>query len=177
MQLMAKSNFPWVIGTTGLDWQHVDQLIKGTLKAPWIYAANFSLGMLMLKRSLRTLSGMANLLGKDQISYALHEEHHLYKKDQPSGTAIEWAQIFGIKTEACSSLRLGDIVGNHTLSLNTPGESITISHQANSRETFAHGVWWAIKQLRQLPTLGRECKLIHLESLIDLSLSLEERRL
>jgi 4-hydroxy-tetrahydrodipicolinate reductase len=49
------------------------------------------------------------------------------------------------------ALRIGDTVGEHTISFGALGETISISHSAHSRDTFAGGAlraaaWIAGKQ-------------------------------
>jgi len=44
-----------------------------------------------------------------------------------------------------TSERTGDIVGLHTLSLETPGEIIRLEHEAKDRTLFAEGALWAAK--------------------------------
>jgi 4-hydroxy-tetrahydrodipicolinate reductase len=42
-------------------------------------------------------------------------------------------------------LRIGDVVGDHTVSFGTPGERLELTHRASSRETFARGALRAAK--------------------------------
>ena len=37
------------------------------------------------------------------------------------------------------AVRAGDIVGRHSILYSTLGETITIEHNAHTRDTFAHG--------------------------------------
>jgi 4-hydroxy-tetrahydrodipicolinate reductase len=65
--------------------------------------------------------------------------HHRFKKDKPSGTAIMMKQALG-KEVPVSSLRLGGVAGEHNIYFGGLGETLTLSHTALSRRTFAEGV-------------------------------------
>jgi len=90
------------------------------------------------------------------------EQHHRYKKDAPSGTALTLAEhcakardldldkvrvsgrdgIIGERSKdeiAVMALRGGDIVGRHTVGFYNDGEFLEFNHTATSRETFAQG--------------------------------------
>ena len=43
------------------------------------------------------------------------------------------------------AVRAGDITGIHSVIFGTPGETVTIKHSANSRDTFVRGVLRAAK--------------------------------
>ncbi|MGB9677900.1 MAG: 4-hydroxy-tetrahydrodipicolinate reductase, partial [Candidatus Ratteibacteria bacterium] len=92
----------------------------------------------------------------------IEEIHHHFKKDAPSGTAKKIAEIIcrerNLKIEdvlkygrsgiiekrdfdeiGIHSLRIGDIVGEHTVFFGGTGEIIEISHRCYNREAFAFG--------------------------------------
>lgn len=74
----------------------------------------------------------------EEKTFSLHEVHHTKKLDAPSGTALSMASwVEG--TVDISSERTGDVVGLHTLTMKTPREEITISHNALDRSLFAEG--------------------------------------
>jgi 4-hydroxy-tetrahydrodipicolinate reductase len=98
------------------------------------------------------------------------EQHHRYKVDAPSGTALTLAEhvakardlnlddirvsgrdgIIGARTKdeiAVMSLRGGDIVGRHTAGFYNDGEFIELNHTATSRNTFSRGAIKAAKWL------------------------------
>jgi 4-hydroxy-tetrahydrodipicolinate reductase len=99
------------------------------------------------------------------------EQHHRYKKDSPSGTAMTLAEhcakareldlnkvrvsgrdgMIGERTKdeiAVMALRGGDIVGRHTVGLYNDGEFLELNHTATSRDTFAKGAVKAAKWLK-----------------------------
>lgn len=98
------------------------------------------------------------------------EGHHRYKKDAPSGTALKMGEVIaetlgrdlnqcavygreGItgererETIGFSTIRAGDIVGEHTAMFADMGERLEITHKASSRMTFANGAMRAASWL------------------------------
>ena len=92
--------------------------------------------------------------GLPQYTPYLTEIHHIHKLDHPSGTAISLAEgIIGSNTRidkwsenpegensvTVSHIRLGETPGTHTVTWDSPVDSISITHEAKSREGFALG--------------------------------------
>ena len=80
----------------------------------------------------------------DGYDAALVETHHKKKKDSPSGTALRLAQAVmegrrDKRPVPTASLRLGSVVGDHTLLFAGPFEVLELSHRAESRDVFAQG--------------------------------------
>lgn len=115
----------------------------GILAAP-----NFSLTVALMCRISLALGRYAALQGGD---LAVSEIHHTRKVDAPSGTAVllrtALADGSGRATEAIqtASLRLGDVVGRHEVHLTSAVESITVTHEAHSRDVFALGALTAAR--------------------------------
>ncbi|MBT4315672.1 MAG: 4-hydroxy-tetrahydrodipicolinate reductase, partial [Candidatus Thioglobus sp.] len=88
--------------------------------------------------------------------------HHRHKVDAPSGTALKMGEVvanaLGRDLSTCavygregieeprdrqtigfSTIRGGDVVGEHTVSFFMEGERVEITHKASSRMTFANG--------------------------------------
>ncbi len=96
---------------------------------------NFSTGIqVMLK-----LTEMANEKLRDW-DVEITETHHRFKKDKPSGTAKMISNVFKGRTVNISSLRLGNVPGDHTVSFGGLGEVLSVTHSATSRRTFAEGI-------------------------------------
>lgn len=139
-------NCPLVLGTTGLNQEQqalVDKLAK---RVTVVQKANFAIGVDMLYRLCDIVS--RNL----KWDCAVVETHRRGKKDAPSGTAKGLASVISNNLGSFSSveahsLRLGDNVGRHEVTFATDGESLTITHQANSIDIFALG---AIKEAEKL---------------------------
>ena len=135
----AKAGVPAVVGTTGFDEMQRVRLHELAERIPLLLAPNMSLGMNLLFH-LAALAAAA-LPG---FEAALSETHHSQKKDAPSGSALRIADAVRSarkdgKAVPCASLRVGDVVGEHTLTLAGPGERLELTHRAHSREVFARG--------------------------------------
>jgi len=136
----TKLTLPLVIGTTGdlpMD------LIKEYSKvAPVALVSNFSEGVSQTLDLLKTVN-------EDLWKISMVETHHTQKKDAPSGTAKTLASAFdnGVNIE---SRREGDVIGTHSITLDSEMESIEITHNAKNRDLFAEGalkyVKWIINQ-------------------------------
>ena len=82
------------------------------------------------------------------------EKHHVHKKDAPSGTAISIAKTLYSENYKnyipITSVREGDIFGEHELQLENKNEIIKIEHIAKNRDIFAQGtikyIDWVCKQ-------------------------------
>ena len=159
-----------VLGTTGLTPSHFEQLKKAAGSIAIVQASNMSLGMNLLF----TLVGrVAKGLGPE-YDIEIVEAHHRMKKDAPSGSALSLAQsicqetgrdfpdclVHGREgkdalrqkgTIGMHALRGGDIVGRHSVIYSTQGETVTISHDAHSRDTFARGALRAAQWLLDKP--------------------------
>jgi 4-hydroxy-tetrahydrodipicolinate reductase len=131
---------PLVIGTTGHS-QEQRKLIEETAQSvPIVFASNFSVGV----NALFWLAGKAAELLNWDFRAEIVETHHKTKKDAPSGTAKTLAEILKAaqkieKEIPIQSIREGDVVGEHTIIFNGPGERLELAHRAVSREIFARG--------------------------------------
>ena len=147
-----------VIGTTGMDFEQEKTLKKGSNKIPIFVSPNMSLGMSML---YRLVENAVSTLGKN-FDVEIFEAHHSGKKDAPSGTALRLGEVIAnargvdlrekavfdrsgdIKTRVpdsigFSSVRGGDIAGDHTVILAGDGERLELTHRAHDRSNFVHG--------------------------------------
>lgn len=166
-RLSAKHGFPLIIGTTGFDESQKEELRSLALKAPIFWSANMSIGVNALMRILPELS---KILGKN-YDIEMVELHHRGKKDAPSGTALMLGEALAqsrgwhladVRKSArdgiigqrhyqeigVQALRGGDVVGIHTCWFLGPGETIEITHHAESRENFARGALRAARWLK-----------------------------
>jgi len=128
-------NIPFIIATTGLTEANIDLLKKHSKQFPIVQSFNFSIGIQVLLQL--TKIAKEKLDGWD---VEISETHHRFKKDKPSGTAKMIEQIFNDQEFNTTSLRLGNVPGDHTVSFGGLGEILTISHRALSRRTFAEGI-------------------------------------
>jgi len=159
---------PLVIATTGLNDHQKNLMIEASKLAPVLYATNMSLGVAILNK----LVAMVSEKLKD-FDIEIVEQHHRYKVDAPSGTALTLAEScakarglnlkdvivtgrsghVGARTKdeiGVFAVRGGDVVGRHTVGFYNDGEFLELNHTATSRETFARGAIkvakWLINQ-------------------------------
>ncbi len=147
-----------VLGTTGLEETQKQSLEHLSSQVPVIYGTNMGVGM----NTLFALVGkVAQMLG-EEYDIEIVEQHHRFKKDAPSGSALSLAESISEATgRSCPdcltlgragkealrqkgtigmhAIRAGDIVGIHSVIYSTLGETITINHTAHSRDTFVRG--------------------------------------
>ena len=133
-----------ICGTTGYVWSQ--QLLERLSHSParWVVSHNFSLGMNLIRRCL-ALFGQSHLL-YGEPRFAIEEVHHTGKLDAPSGTAISWQQWLDIEAPI-TSIREGDVKGDHCLTMETEFETIELRHHAKDRALFAQGAIWAAQRL------------------------------
>lgn len=131
---------PLVIGTTGHSPAQRQKIESAAREIPIVLAANFSVGVNVLFALARKA---AELLG-NEFEIEIVETHHRMKKDAPSGTAKTLAEILhktrNLDREVpIQSIREGDIVGEHAVIFNGPGERIELKHRAANRKIFGGG--------------------------------------
>jgi 4-hydroxy-tetrahydrodipicolinate reductase len=148
-KLAADHQKALVIGTTG----HSDDekaAVRAMAKTiPIVWSANFSTGVNALFWMTQKVAGIVG----DDWEAEVVETHHTAKKDAPSGTAKKLQQILKQvrgKEAPAHALRIGDVVGDHTVTFGAAGERIELTHRASSREAFARGALraakWVVKQ-------------------------------
>jgi 4-hydroxy-tetrahydrodipicolinate reductase len=147
-----------VIGTTGLSSADDEAIAALVQVAPVVVAANFSLGVNLILGLARSA---ARVLG-DEWDAEVVEIHHRAKRDAPSGTALAIARAIAagrgvdydrVKKHArdgdigarprgeigVSSVRGGDVVGEHVATFFGAAERVELAHRATSRAIFAAG--------------------------------------
>ena len=131
-------NVPLIVATTGLTEETMKELKKYSLENPVVQSYNFSYGIQILLELTK--------LAKSKLpdwDVELSETHHRFKLDKPSGTAKMIQQLFEGKGINTTSLRLGNVSGDHKVSFGGLGELLSIEHRALSRRTFAEGIYLA----------------------------------
>lgn len=156
-----KAGIPIVSGTTG--WlEKYDEMVNlcENRNGSFIYASNFSVGV-NLFFSINEYAAKLMAKWKD-YNVSVEEIHHLQKKDAPSGTAITIAE--GIlkhsdkkdwkldaseeNTLNITAKREEDVKGTHIVSYDSPIDTISLKHEAHSREGFALGAILAAEFLK-----------------------------
>lgn len=157
---------PVVCGTTG--WLDSLQAVKSVCesgKGALLYSSNFSIGVNIFEAVSRYLAGIMN--DYPQYTPSMEEVHHVHKLDHPSGTAItiaeeliaasnrisDWKETSeepeSPTTLYISHRREGEVPGIHTVTWDSPQDTITISHSAKSRRGFALGAVLAAEWLAE----------------------------
>ncbi len=144
----VEKKVPLVICTTGFTSAQQAEIETASKSIPVLQATNMSVGMNLL---FKLVPEVAKTLG-ESYDIDIVETHHRFKKDAPSGSAKTLAQRIEGETGRnipMSSLRSGDVVGEHRVVYGTLGESIEITHRASSRDIFARGSLRAARFLVQ----------------------------
>ena len=150
LDYLAKYRKAAVIGTTGLNDSQIAKIEEISKVIPVVYSPNMSIGVNIL---FSFLPELARRLGSD-YAVEIVEAHHKGKKDAPSGTAKKLAEVIVASTGKgipIHAVRLGDIIGDHTIIFAGNSERIEIKHQAHSRDLFALGALTAAKWVAGKP--------------------------
>ncbi len=155
-----RNNIPVVSGTTGWLSGYAEMVkLCETSNGSFIYASNFSVGV-NLFFSINEYA--AKLLAPwKEYSVAIEEIHHTQKKDAPSGTAISIAEgiikysakkswsLEGPSSESIliEAKREGDVKGTHTVIYPSVIDTISLKHEAHTRDGFAKGAILAAEWL------------------------------
>jgi 4-hydroxy-tetrahydrodipicolinate reductase len=131
---------PLVLASTGLIASEQDQINEASKQIPIFQAPNFSIGINMLTACMELMLPML----QSEFDVEIIDIHHKQKKDAPSGTALQLANVakecVGEEMKiGVTSLRIGTIPGEHTVIFAGPDEVIELKHTALSRDIFARG--------------------------------------
>lgn len=171
-----------VIGTTGLNAAQQAAVRDAARDIAIVHAPNMSIGVNLC---FKLIELAARVLGAGS-DIEIIEAHHAGKQDAPSGTALRLGEVaagaLGRDLAKCavyerqgrtgarragsigfSSIRAGDIVGDHTVLFATAGERVEITHRATSRGNFAAGALRAAQWI-----MGREHGLYDMQDVLDL---------
>ena len=144
LDYISKYKKALVLGTTGFNDGQIKKIHDIAKIVPVVFSPNMSIGVNVL---FSLLPEIYRRLGPD-YNIEIVEAHHKAKKDAPSGTAKKMAEVLAqaVKKDIPThSIRLGDIVGDHTVIFCGNSERIEIKHQAHSRDLFALGALAAAK--------------------------------
>jgi 4-hydroxy-tetrahydrodipicolinate reductase len=156
--LAAQARAVHVIGTTGLEAEHLARIEAASRHAVIVRAGNMSLGVNLLVRMTQKVAAALDADWDIEIV----EAHHRMKVDAPSGTALMLGQaaadgrgvsldtskvsgrdgITGARAKGAigfSAIRGGDIVGEHDVIFAAEGERVILRHVATDRAIFARG--------------------------------------
>ncbi len=159
-----------VIGTTGFSVEEKALLKAASEEIAIVFAPNMSVGVNVTFKLLEIAAKVLN----EGYDIEIIEAHHRHKIDAPSGTALRMGEVIadalhrdlekvaiygreGVTGErqsdtiGFSTIRAGDIVGEHTAMFAGIGERVEITHKASSRMTFAMGAARAVRFLIDKP--------------------------
>lgn len=147
-----------VIGTTGFAAGEKEAIAAAAKTIPVVFAPNMAVGVNAVFKLLEVAARILN----EGYDVEVIEAHHRFKVDAPSGTALRMGEVvareLGRDLEACaiygregvtgerkadtigfSTIRGGDVVGDHTVLFAGIGERIEITHKSGSRMPYALG--------------------------------------
>ena len=152
---------PVVIGTTGHTSEELAQIKDASSRIALTLAGNYSIGVNLLFHLTREA---ARILPSSYVPEIM-EIHHRHKKDAPSGTAKNLAEMVegerdlpdearihgrsgdtGSRPQnqlAIHALRGGEVVGEHTVFFLGDSDRIELTHRASDRGIFARGAYQA----------------------------------
>ena len=171
LSVCKSSSKAMVIGTTGFADSELKLIEQASKEIPIVFAPNMSVGVNL---TLKILETSAKVIGPDS-SIEIIEAHHRYKVDSPSGTALKMGEVVAnalgrnlsecavygregieeprdMNTIGFSSIRGGDVVGEHTVAFFMDGERVEITHKASSRMIYANGAVRAANWLSDKPS-------------------------
>jgi len=138
----ADLSLPMVEGTTG--WQDRLQDVESMVLESgigFVYASNFSIGVNLFYRIVEKAGEVFSSF--KQYDPFIEESHHKFKKDAPSGTAIEIGKLlkshYPSGTIPVSSVRAGYNPGEHTVGFDSVVDTVRLTHSARGREGLAGG--------------------------------------
>ena len=165
LEFAKKEKTPIVIATTGFSNDELEKIEELSKEIPIFRSANMSLDINLMAEIVKKV---AKVLQDTDIE--IIETHHNRKIDAPSGTAILLAdainEVLENKKEydfnrmqkreprnkneiGFSSIRGGNIVGEHTVAFFGENETLEIKHTSYSRQVFVEG---AIKSAKFIIT-------------------------
>jgi 4-hydroxy-tetrahydrodipicolinate reductase len=149
-----RQKLPIVVGTTAwsASQEEIFELVSQA-QGSLLYASNFSVGVNIFQQLTEKLAHLIE--SQTQYTLRIEETHHLQKLDAPSGTAVtlaegiianntnysEWQLGNEVSTNQISIIahREPDVPGTHEVFATSTIDTITLSHEAHSREGFALG--------------------------------------
>ena len=159
------NNIPLVICTTGHTEDELAEIEEASDDIPIFHSANMSLGV----AALADLARKAAALFPD-ADIEIVEKHHNQKLDAPSGTALMIANKIKEERENATyiygrgghrkrekneigihAIRMGNVIGEHEVMINTGNETITLKHEAHDRSLFADGALSAAEFIVNMP--------------------------
>ncbi len=172
---IKEKKIPAVIATTGHNEAETEAIEEASKFAPVFFAGNMSVGVGLTSKLACQVASMF-----PDADCEIIETHHNQKMDAPSGTALMIANDIkktrgkgefvcgragmcgrGEDEIGISAVRLGNIVGQHSIIFDTGSEQIEIKHTSHDRSLFADGALFAARFLQ-----GKEAGLYGMDDLL-----------
>ena len=170
LPLCAERGIALITGTTGFSEAQLQLMQDCAKQVPIVYSANFSVGVNLTISLLQ----LATRIFQGSVDIEIIEAHHRHKVDAPSGTALMMGEAvaqalhkelkdlavyqregnIGARSRGetgFSTIRGGDIVGEHTVLFLGEGERVEVTHRASSRLNFVSGVMRALQWIPPQP--------------------------
>ncbi len=154
IEACARAAKSMVVGTTGWygELPRVRKVVEDA-KTTLVWGGNFSVGVNVFYRIVRA----AAVAAKYGYEFRITETHHVHKKDAPSGTAVVLRNLIEESAGGVAeidSVREGENMGRHEITLSSDVDTITLTHQAHSRRGFALGAVRAAEWVVNHPHTG-----------------------
>ncbi len=167
LEFCVSRNLPLVIACTGHTPEQKEQIWEASEQIPILMSSNLSLGVNVLK----FLSKQAARFLKN-FDIEIVEKHHNHKADAPSGTALMLADainetldmekeyVYGRNPQSgkrnerelgLHAVRGGTVVGEHEVLFFGENETVSLAHQAQSKDIFSQGAITALHFLQGKP--------------------------
>lgn len=164
LPLCLERKIPLIVATTGHSAEQKKEIQAAAHHIGVLYSPNLSLVVNVLFKLVRE----ASLALRDKgFDIEIIERHHRFKKDSPSGTALQFAKVIqeamgdmpvrhgreGLVGErpaqeiGIHAVRAGDNVGEHTIVFSTLGETMELVHKGHTRDAYVRGALQAAKFL------------------------------
>ena len=161
LEYARKNKIPIVIATTGFSDEELKGIKEASEEIPVFRSSNMSLDINLMAKIVQEIARVLN-----DTDIEIIETHHNRKVDSPSGTAILLADAINEVLEnkkiytfdrmqkrekrskdeiGFSSIRGGNIVGEHTVKFFGENETLEIKHTSYSRQVFVEGALKAAK--------------------------------
>lgn len=165
----ARNGVALLSGTTGLSEEDHALLRDAAQTIPVLWAPNLSRGVALLTVLVRQAAAVVGV----QTNVTIADVHHRHKIDSPSGTALALARAVvqgrsepladlleparladlsngDVGELAFTSVREGEVIGDHTVRFESNDEVIELRHRALDRDVFASGALkagaWLVRQ-------------------------------
>ena len=147
---MMHAEIPVVTGTTGWFKELPEiQEIAAARAASVVWGPNFSVGLHHFRKIVAEAARRFAI--EDGYGAWGWEIHHAAKNDSPSGTLLalaeEMARSGYARPVSLSANRAGAVPGTHEIGFDSVEDTITIRHEARSRDGFARGALRAARWL------------------------------